>query len=85
MFIFMSVILLPYLFHFHRSELYETLTQKKGIAILIGSLSFSSNSKDLNISKIYTGLPKKFIFPKFRIFYFKLAVLFFNIKDKLNI
>ncbi|MAQ64625.1 MAG: hypothetical protein CL503_04930 [Actinobacteria bacterium] len=41
-FIFMSVILLPYLFHFHRSELYETLTQKKGIAILIGSLSFSS-------------------------------------------
>ena len=41
-FIVMSVILLPYLFHFHRSELYETLTQKKGIAILIGCLSFSS-------------------------------------------
>ena len=41
-FIVMSVILLPYLFHFHRSELYETLTQKKGIAILIGCLSFSA-------------------------------------------
>ena len=51
----------------------------------LSKLVFSSNSKDLNISKIYTGLPKKFIFPKLRIFYFKLAVLFFNIKDKLNI
>ena len=44
-----------------------------------------SNSKNLNISKIYKGLPKKFIFPKLRIFYFRLAVLFYNIKDKLNI
>ena len=51
----------------------------------LSKLVFSSNSKDLNISKIYKGLPKKFIFPKLRIFYFKLAVLFFNIKDKLNI
>ena len=51
----------------------------------LSKLVFSSNSKDLNISKIYTGLPKKFIFPKLRIFYFKLAVLFFNIKDNLNI
>ena len=51
----------------------------------LSKLVFSSNSKDLNISKIYIGLPKKFIFPKLRIFYFKLAVLFFNIKDKLNI
>ena len=41
--------------------------------------------KDLNISKIYKGLPKKFIFPRLRIFYFRLAVLFYNIKDKLNI
>ena len=51
----------------------------------LSKLVFSSNSKDLNISKIYKGLPKKFLFPKLRIFYFKLAVLFFNIKDKLNI
>ena len=51
----------------------------------LSKLVFSSNSKNLNISKIYKGLPKKFIFPKLRIFYFKLAVLFYNIKDKLNI
>ena len=51
----------------------------------LSKLVFSSNSKDLNISKIYKGLPKKFIFPKLRIFYFRLAVLFYNIKDKLNI
>ena len=51
----------------------------------LSKLVFSSNSKDLNISKIYKGLPKRFIFPKLRIFYFKLAVLFYNIKDKLNI
>ena len=51
----------------------------------LSKLVFSSNSKDLNISTIYKGLPKKFLFPKLRIFYFKLAVLFFNIKDKLNI
>jgi len=51
----------------------------------LSKLVFSSNSKNLNISNIYKGLPKKFIFPKLRIFYFRLAVLFYNIKDKLNI
>ena len=51
----------------------------------LSKLVFSSNSKNLNISKIYKGLPKKFIFPKLRIFYFRLAVLLYNIKDKLNI
>ena len=51
----------------------------------LSKLVFSSNSKDLNISKIYKGLPKKFIFPKLRVFYFRLAVLFYIIKDKLNI
>ena len=48
----------------------------------LSKLVFSSNSKDLNISKIYKGLPKKFIFPKLRVFYYKLAVLFYRIKDK---
>ena len=51
----------------------------------LSKLVFSSNSKDLDISKIYKGLPKKFIFPKLRVFYFRLAVLFYNIKDKFNI
>jgi glycine/D-amino acid oxidase-like deaminating enzyme len=51
----------------------------------LSKLVFSSNSKDLDISKIYKGLPKKFIFPKLRILYFRIAVLFYNIKDKFNI
>ena len=51
----------------------------------LSKLVFSSNSKDLNISKIYKGLPKKFIFPQLRTFYFRLAVWFYTIKDKLNI
>ena len=51
----------------------------------LSKLVFSSNSKDLNISKIYKGLPKRFIFPQLRTFYFRLAVWFYAIKDKLNI
>jgi len=51
----------------------------------LSKIVFSSNSKNLEISKIYKGLPKKFIFPKLRIFYFRIAVLFYIIKDKLNI
>jgi glycine/D-amino acid oxidase-like deaminating enzyme len=51
----------------------------------LSKLVFSSNSKDLNISKVYKGLPKKFIFPKLRILYFRIAVLFYNIKDRFNI
>jgi len=51
----------------------------------LSKLVFSSNSKDLDISNIYKGLPKKFIFPQLRIFYFRLAVWFYAIKDKLNI
>jgi len=51
----------------------------------LSKLIFSSNSKDLDISKIYKGLPKKFIFPQLRTFYLRLAVWFYAIKDKLNI
>ena len=51
----------------------------------LSKLVFSSNSKDLDISKIYKGLPKKFIFPKLRVFYFRLAIFFYKIKDKFNI
>ena len=51
----------------------------------LSELVFSSNSKDLNISKIYKGLPKKFIFPKLRILYFRIAVWFYIIKDRFNI
>ena len=51
----------------------------------LSKLVFSSNSKELDISKIYKGLPEKFIFPQLRTFYFRLAVWFYAIKDKLNI
>ena len=38
----------------------------------------------LTITYAYS-LEKNFIFPKLRVFYFKIAVLFYNIKDKLSI
>ena len=41
-----------------------------------------SNSKDLNISKIYKGLPSKFPFPKLRLFYLRLALAYYKYKDK---
>ena len=65
-------------------DLYEKeppIENKKQLSKLV----FSSNSKDLDISLIYKGLPKKFIFPQLRVFYFKLAVWFYRIKDKFNI
>ncbi|MDA9652645.1 FAD-binding oxidoreductase [bacterium] len=51
----------------------------------LSKLVFSSNSKELDISVLYKGLPKKFIFPQLRTLYFRLAVWFYAIKDKLNI
>jgi glycine/D-amino acid oxidase-like deaminating enzyme len=51
----------------------------------LSKLVFSSNSKELDISIIYKGLPKKFIFPQLRTFYLRLAVWFYTVKDKLNI
>ena len=41
-----------------------------------------SNSKQLNISKFYQGLPKKFLFPKFRLLYLKLALMYYSMTDK---
>jgi len=41
-----------------------------------------SNSKELNISKFFQGLPSKFPFPKFRLFYLKLALMYYSITDK---
>ena len=51
----------------------------------LSKLVFSSNSKDLDISKIYKRLPKKFVFPQLRTFHFRLAVWFYTVKDRLNI
>ena len=41
-----------------------------------------SNSKELNISKFYQGLPKKFPFPKLRLFYLRLYLMYCSIIDK---
>ena len=51
----------------------------------IAKLVFSSNSKDLDIADVYKGLPKKFIFPKLRVFYYRMIVWLYMLKDKLNI
>tara|TARA_Y100001970_G_scaffold268307_1_gene359409 strand:- start:2836 stop:4167 length:1332 start_codon:yes stop_codon:yes gene_type:complete len=41
-----------------------------------------SNSKKLNISKLYQGLPIKFPFPKLRLLYLKLALWYYSLIDK---
>jgi glycine/D-amino acid oxidase-like deaminating enzyme len=41
-----------------------------------------SNSKDLNISKFYKGLPKKFPFPKLRLLYLRLYLIYCSMIDK---
>ena len=48
----------------------------------LAKLIVGSNSKELNISKIYKGLPKKFPFPKLRLFYLKLALMYYSIIDR---
>ena len=39
-------------------------------------------AKVLNISKFYQGLPKKFPFPKLRLFYLKLYLAYYSLMDK---
>ena len=41
-----------------------------------------SNSKNLNISKFFLGLPKKIPFPKLRLFYLKLYLMYYSFIDK---
>jgi FAD dependent oxidoreductase. len=41
-----------------------------------------SNRKQLNISKFYQGLPKKFPFPKLRLFYLRLYLAYYSLMDK---
>jgi len=42
----------------------------------------TSNSKNLNISKFYKGLPIKFPFPKLRLLYLRLYLIYCSIIDK---
>ena len=41
-----------------------------------------SNSKELDISNLYKGLPNKFPFPKLRLFYLRLALAYYKFMDK---
>ena len=41
-----------------------------------------SNSKNLNISKFFQGLPKTIPFPKLRLFYLKLYLIYYSLMDK---
>ena len=41
-----------------------------------------SNSKKLNISKLYQGLPKKFPFPFLRLLYLRITLLYYSFIDK---
>ena len=41
-----------------------------------------SNSKKINISKFYQGLPKKFPFPFLRLLYLRIALLYYSFIDK---
>jgi len=41
-----------------------------------------SNSKKLNISKFYQGLPKKFPFPFLRLLYLRITLLYYSFIDK---
>ena len=50
----------------------------KELANLIGG----SNIKKMSISKIYQGLPKKFPFPFLRLFYLKIAYIYYAIIDR---
>ena len=48
----------------------------------LAKLIVSSNSKELNISKFYQGLPKKFPFPFLRLLYLRIALLYYSFIDK---
>tara|TARA_B100000686_G_scaffold325377_1_gene381996 strand:- start:19242 stop:20561 length:1320 start_codon:yes stop_codon:yes gene_type:complete len=50
----------------------------KELANLIGG----SNIKEMRISKIYQGLPKKFPFPFLRLLYLRIAYIYYSIVDK---
>ena len=48
----------------------------------LAKLIVSSNSKELNFSKFYQGLPKKFPFPFLRLLYLRIALLYYSFIDK---
>ena len=47
----------------------------------LANLMLGYNSKNMQISKIYLGLPKKFIFPSLRLVYLKLAYMYYSLID----
>ena len=59
------------------NELYGSIKPKE-LANLIGS----SNSKNINASKVFHGMPRKFPFPFLRLYYLKLAYMYYSLIDK---
>ena len=48
----------------------------------LADLMIGSNSKQLQISKLYLGLPKKFILPSMRLMYLKIAYFYYSLIDR---
>ena len=51
------------------------------LGMQLSKLVFGSNNKDLNISKIYKGLPKKIPFPIMKKIYLRLVYFLYLVKD----
>tara|TARA_B110000116_G_C16770471_1_gene553048 strand:- start:526 stop:1866 length:1341 start_codon:yes stop_codon:yes gene_type:complete len=48
----------------------------------LANLMVGSNSKQLQISKLYLGLPSKFILPSMRLLYLKIAYFYYSLIDR---
>jgi len=48
----------------------------------LANLMIGSNSKKLQISKLYLGLPSKFILPSMRLLYLKIAYFYYSLIDR---
>ena len=65
-------------FGYHANGVNTAPWAGKELANFIGS----SNSKNINISKVFHGLPKRFPFPRLRLLYLRLVYIFYQIIDR---
>jgi len=65
-------------FGYHANGVNTAPWSGKELANLIGS----SNSKNINASKVFHGMPRKFPFPFLRLYYLKLAYMYYSLIDK---
>ena len=66
-----------YSFGYHANGVNTAPWSGKELANLI-----NSNSKELSISKLFLGLPKKFPFPSLRLLYLKIAYYYYSMIDR---